>query len=120
MPQKEVKMDSTGTVKLVAKLTDRLRAFANETNVPRSLTVSDTELESLESSAIIQLLWLACTNRQWDFVVSVEPGYSPNMPQLITFTLYPKEAHIHGIMSSSPTLSVTLEKELKHDYTPSD
>jgi hypothetical protein len=110
---KNQKMDSIDTAKGVVKLTERLRAFANETSLPKSLIVSVTELECSESSAIIPLLWSECIDSDSELVLCVSNGSNPDMPQLITFTLSAKAEHILGTTYSSCTLHVTSEKEPK-------
>ena len=93
-------MDSIDTVSNAARLTDRLKEFVNGTSVPRSLTVSDTELESSASSAILPFLWLTLTESHLEFAVFVRPGFNPAMPQWTTFTLYRKGEPIPGIISN--------------------
>jgi len=114
---KTPKMASTDTVRPAARLIDHLKEFVNGTSVPRSLTVSDTELQRLESSAILQLLWLVSTSSHLEFAVSVKNGSNQDKPQLTTFTLLAKVEHTSGQISNSPTSCATSEKELKHDQT---
>ena len=103
-------MDLTDTVNPAVKLTDRLRAFANGTKVPRYLYVSDTELDSFESSAIIPLLWSMCINSPLEYAAYAAPGSSQDMPAWIIGIHYRKEALTPGTIFSLPILSATSVK----------
>ena len=96
-------MDSIDIVSSAAKLTDRLKEFANGTDLPRSLIVNDTELESLAASAITPLLWSLCIESHLELAVSVRVGFNPDMLQWIISIRSPKEAPTLGEMSSLST-----------------
>lgn len=98
MSQKIQMTDLTAIAKDAAKLTDRLKVFANGTNVPRCLIVSDIELESSAASAIIPLLWSVSTSLHLAFAISAKPGSNQSMRQWIICIHSAKEAHTHGEM----------------------
>lgn len=100
-------MGSIDTVSNAVKLTDRLKEFANATNVPRCLTVSDTELESLESSAILQLLWQVSTSKHLEFAVSAKNGSNQNT-QVWTISIHSRtEVPTPGVTSNLRISGVT-------------
>lgn len=113
MPPGTRMMDSTDTANNAARLTDRLKAFANGTKVPRCLTVNDTELKRLESSAILPLLWSVFTSPHLEFAVYAAHGSNQDM-QAWTISIHcPKEVPTPGTMFSLPTLNAIYEKELR-------
>ncbi len=100
-------MDSTDTAKAAAKLTARLKAFVNETNVPRCLIVKDIGLESSRSIAIIQSHLSGFIKQHSEFVASVTPGFNQSMRQWTISIRSAEGAPTLGTMFNSPTSSAT-------------